>query len=78
MSSNPGNSQLYIQLDMLISPPVIYVNDVIHCILFDNYKNDRPNKCAVVGCRVGYANGPRKPLFYFPKSTSLQENGLTF
>ena len=37
-----------------------------------------PNKCAVVGCRVGYTNGPRKPLFHFPQSISLQEKWIDF
>ena len=37
-----------------------------------------PNKCAVVGCRVGYANGPRKSSFHFPKSISLQEKWIDF
>ena len=26
-----------------------------------------PNKCAVVGCRVGYSGGPRKALISLPK-----------
>ena len=35
-----------------------------------------PNKCAVVGCRVGYTNGPRKHLFHFPQSISLEEKWI--
>ena len=37
-----------------------------------------PNKCAVFCFTFGYTNGPRKPLFHFPKSISQQEKLIAF
>ena len=36
------------------------------------------NKCSVVGCHTGYRNGPVKPVFQFPRNSSLRVKWIEF